>query len=395
MNVEMVLMELTNLTVGCTDVGAIGYAAAIARNRLSGKPQEIKLTLSHEIYKNSKNVGVPGTGERGPEIAALLGTAIQKPLQKLAIFQTVQETEIEKLKELQESVKISLSHRGFDTPLWVEVEMKAQNDLVHVILAYQYDHVYLVTKNKVVLENNPKPDGGRKSKQGLDLHGILAVVNGIEKPIPQLIERIATNVDTEETAFLTMEPFLFDLHRKIYRKTIQRMRGDVLPIVSFCGSGNLGIASAITIDGLTRYYQVDDLKKTKATVLYLMIVQEIKEQMTLLTVMCGTAISAGAAAAGVNLYLKGLDASLIHYAVNQSLSESLGILCDGAKENCATKTASRVLEGILQSEYVAEEQGIYGAQGITVANPDETIQRIAKLNNEDMEGLNRAVLAMI
>ena len=173
------------------------------------------------------------------------------------------------------------------------------------------------------------------------------------------------------------------------------MRGDVLPIVSFCGSGNLGIASAISIEGLTRFYRVNDLEKTRATVVYLLIVQAIKEQMTLLTVMCGTAIAAGAAAAGVNLYLKGKDASLIHYAVNQALSESLGILCDGAKENCAAKTASRVLEGILQSEYVAEDQGIYGDQGIVVDNPNETIHRIASLNNEAMESLNQALLAMI
>ena len=388
-------MALTKLTVGCTDVGAIGYAAAIARDLLAEEPREIKLTLSHEIYKNAKNVGVPGTGERGPVVAALLGTVIQKPSQKLAIFQHVEENERKALKECQKTIAVSLSHHGYDTPLWVEVEMATENDWVHVILAYDYDYVYRVIKNDVVLEENEKPNLESKPTQALNLHAILAIANQIDQPIPCLIERISTNVDANQVVPQQMESFLFDLHRKIYQKTTQRMRGDVLPIVSFCGSGNLGIASAITIEGLTRFYQVDDLEKTRATVVYLLVVQAIKEQMTLLTVMCGSAIAAGAAAAGVNLYLKGSDASLIHYAVNQALSESLGVLCDGAKENCATKTASRVLEGILQSEYVDEDHGIHGAQGITVDNPNETIHRIATLNNEAMESLNQALLAMI
>jgi L-cysteine desulfidase len=395
MNVEKALMELTKLTVGCTDVGAIGYAAAIARDLLRQDPVEIKLTLSHEIYKNAKNVGVPGTGERGPRVAALLGTAINNPSQKLAIFHKVDKEEVRKLKNLQKTVEVSLFHGGYDTPLWVEVEMLTQEDCVRVILAYDYDYVYRVIKNDVLVKENLKLDGGNKSTSVLNLHAILAIANGIEEPIPHLIERIATNVDVDQAVPEDKALFLLDLHRKIYQKTAQRMRGDVLPIVSFCGSGNLGIASAISIEGLTRFYRVNDLEKTRATVVYLLIVQAIKEQMTLLTVMCGTAIAAGAAAAGVNLYLKGKDASLIHYAVNQALSESLGILCDGAKENCAAKTASRVLEGILQSEYVAEDQGIYGDQGIVVDNPNETIHRIASLNNEAMESLNQALLAMI
>ena len=395
MEIEQKLLDLTNLTVGCTDVGAIGYAASIARDALAAEPRSIRIMLSHEIYKNSKNVGVPGTARRGPVVAALLGAAIGEPSHKLSIFHHVSERQLENMRRLEGIVSVDLEHTKADSSMWVTVQMVSELETVEATLAYRYDYLLELMKNGKTVIKNPIPNQADHRKMILDMTQILALVESIDKPSSTLLGRISINVDPIEPIPDDMETLLFALHRKIYKKTAKRMRGEVLPVVSYCGSGNLGIASANAIDALTRFYKVDPITQTKATALYLLIVQEIKESMTLLTVMCGTAIAAGAAAAGINLYLKGAEPKSIHVGVNQALSESLGTLCDGAKENCAAKTASRVMEGILQSEYVDENIGIVGEQGVTVVDVNQTIRRIAKLNNEVMEAVNQAILEMI
>jgi hypothetical protein len=42
--------------------------------------------------------------------------------------------------------------------------MSNQEDCVHVILAYDYDYVYRVEKNHVVVSESPKLDGESKAK---------------------------------------------------------------------------------------------------------------------------------------------------------------------------------------------------------------------------------------
>ena len=53
-------------TIGCTEPGAVAYAAAVAARHLPTQPEGIRLEMSVAIYKNGRSVGIPGTnGLRG------------------------------------------------------------------------------------------------------------------------------------------------------------------------------------------------------------------------------------------------------------------------------------------------------------------------------------------
>ena len=66
-------------TIGCTEPGAVAYAAAVAARHLPTQPEGIRLEMSVAIYKNGRSVGIPGTnGLRGLTLACvcLLYTSI-------------------------------------------------------------------------------------------------------------------------------------------------------------------------------------------------------------------------------------------------------------------------------------------------------------------------------
>ena len=65
---------------GCTEPIAVAYAVAAAAQQTQGEIQRIELCLSGNILKNAMGVGIPGTGQTGVDIAALLGSPIHLQL---------------------------------------------------------------------------------------------------------------------------------------------------------------------------------------------------------------------------------------------------------------------------------------------------------------------------
>ena len=61
---EEILAEELVPAMGCTEPIAIAYAGALARETLGALPQQLELTVSHNIIKNAKSAVVPNTGGR-------------------------------------------------------------------------------------------------------------------------------------------------------------------------------------------------------------------------------------------------------------------------------------------------------------------------------------------
>ena len=59
---EEILAEELVPAMGCTEPIAIAYAGALARETLGALPQQLELTVSHNIIKNAKSAVVPNTG---------------------------------------------------------------------------------------------------------------------------------------------------------------------------------------------------------------------------------------------------------------------------------------------------------------------------------------------
>jgi hypothetical protein len=78
--------------MGCTEPIAIAYAAAKARELLGRMPDKIVARCSGNIIKNVKGVDVPNAGgQKGVEVAALLGALAGDPEKELEVISSVPE----------------------------------------------------------------------------------------------------------------------------------------------------------------------------------------------------------------------------------------------------------------------------------------------------------------
>ena len=100
---EKLLRKELVRALGCTEPGAVGYAAAKAVAVLGEMPQHIDMYCSANIIKNVKSVNVPNSGGmKGIEAAAVLGLLSGVPEDALEIFKHIDEPTIEQAKKMIE-----------------------------------------------------------------------------------------------------------------------------------------------------------------------------------------------------------------------------------------------------------------------------------------------------
>ena len=75
--------------LGCTEPGAVAYAAARAKEILGSDIKELKICADKNIIKNSMSVGIPGTNEHGIIFAAALALVVGKSEYKLEVLKDV------------------------------------------------------------------------------------------------------------------------------------------------------------------------------------------------------------------------------------------------------------------------------------------------------------------
>ena len=74
MNLHEFFHKEVKPALGCTEPGAVAFAAASAARHISGKVLRLDMDLSLSMFKNGRDVGIPGSGGlRGSRLAAAMG----------------------------------------------------------------------------------------------------------------------------------------------------------------------------------------------------------------------------------------------------------------------------------------------------------------------------------
>ena len=129
--------------MGCTEPIAIAYAAAEARRLLGEMPTRITVNCSGNMIKNVKGVTVPNSGgQKGIEVAAILGMVGGDPDKKLEVIAGVTDEDREECRRLNET-KICDVNLAEDVPnLYIEIIMESEE---HTACAVSYTHLTLPT----------------------------------------------------------------------------------------------------------------------------------------------------------------------------------------------------------------------------------------------------------
>ncbi len=414
-----ILNSEMELATGCTEPAAIALCAANARAHLKGEVAQLTVLASVNIIKNAMAAGIPGTKFTGIDYAAALGATGGKVERQLQVVDEASEEERRQAIELVQSGRVKMGKKDTPEKLYVEVEVKsADGHQAKAIIASAHTNVVRIEEDGVAVVDHPigtlvngvSPD---VIDETLSIQTIFDFVNELdrEKDDLHMIEQaIAVNTRISEEGM--RGDYGLNIGRNIAKARAKgymsddlvtnameatasgadaRMAGANVPVVTNSGSGNQGITATMPVVSAAKTLGIDEDKMFRAVTLAHLMGIHIHCRFGLLSGLCGATVAGTGSACGL-VYLLGGDVKQIGYAVNNMLGDVTGMLCDGAKADCALKISTCVNTAFQCAFMALDNVCVQPSDGIVDSDPEQTIKNFVRLGNEGSPVMDDIVL---
>jgi L-cysteine desulfidase len=399
---------------GCTEPISLAFAGAKSRELLGGLPDQISVSCSGNLIKNTRCVTVPNTGNLvGIEASIIAGVVGGDASKELEVIADLDEAKLPLINELllKQIVKVSM----LKTPLNLHYILTASRGEDHCSIEVKNLHTN-ITEIKINDEiifsketNNQQYFGVETDRSFLNIQRIYDFINHVDIKliVPFLKPQIAYNMAIAEAGLkkkfsVKIGETILKRDRSIYGKmkaytasaSEARMSGCSMPVITNSGSGNQGIASSVPVIIYAKYKCVSDDQLYRALALSNLLTIYQKSFIGRLSAFCG-AISAAISAGATLTYLEGGSVEQIQMTLINALANVSGVVCDGAKPSCAAKIVTGLEAGFLGHFLAMDHHSYNPYSGIVKENADETIQAIGKMAQEGMKETDHVILQMM
>ncbi|PSW06852.1 serine dehydratase subunit alpha family protein [Photobacterium lipolyticum] len=394
--------------LGCTEPVSVALAAAIARDKLNGKPEKITALVSPNLMKNGMGVGVPGTGMVGLPIAAAVGALAGDAKAKLEVLKHITPEDVAEAKALIDADCVSVGVAGVSNILYAKVTVNSGAEFVSVTIADSHTHVVAIEENGITTyiaapattdanskSDNPFTEATAEDIYDFALHAPLEDIRFIEQSYAlndalsaegltgkyglQIGATFQRNVDRG----VLSGGLLTDVLRRTSAASDARMDGAMKPAMSNSGSGNQGIAATMPVVVVADFLNVDKEKTIRALMLSHLMAIYIKSHQNKLSALCGATTASMGAVAGMT-WLLGGDFDKISNAICSMIGDIAGIICDGAKASCAMKVSSSAGAAVKAALMALDGIRVTGNEGIVADDVDTSIRNLSALANGSM-----------
>ncbi len=409
-----ILQEELVPAMGCTEPIALAYGAAKAREVLGCIPERVVVEASGSIIKNIKSVIVPNTNQlKGIPAAVAAGVVAGKAEKELEVISAVTDDEIVQIQEFMYNTDIFVEHVNNGITFDIIVTVYKGETYAKVRIANYHTNIVLIEKDGEVLhkiEIEGEEESGLTDRSLLSLEDIWDFANtvGIEDVRKIIARQIKYNTAIAEEGLRgnygsNIGRVLLDAYGNsisVRAKAMAaagsdaRMNGCELPVIINSGSGNQGMTTSLPVIEYAKELNVSEETLYRALVLSNLVTIHQKTSIGRLSAFCG-AVSAGAGAGAGIGYLLGTDCDGIARIVVNTLANTGGIVCDGAKSSCAAKIASAVDAGILGYYMHKNGQDFEEGDGLVADCAEQTIGNIGRLGKKGMKRTNEEIIKMM
>lgn len=397
--------------LGCTEPTAVAYAAAMAKEVLGEPVESLDIYVDRNILKNGKEVGIPGTNEKGNVVAAALALIVGKSEYKLEALKEVTNESLNRALKLIDKKMINLHLKKEVSGLYIEIVAKGKNDIARVIIKKTHLNVVLVEKNgecvskKDEKEESVKPSLRDRIKE-FTVADMKKFVDTVDyKDIEFINEGIAMNKrvgedDLRYNLGIGIGNMLNEGKENLetYAKAITsaaseaRMTGHPLPVMSSAGSGNHGLVAILPIAVIGEGQKIEKEKVVRAVTLSHLVTIYIKSYTGALSPVCGCGVAAGVGAAAGLTYLWNGSLEQIEGAIKNMSAGITGMICDGAKIGCSYKLSISVTAALDAAKMAMKNIFIPCNDGILDKSAEKTIQNLGRVSNEGMSNTDNVIL---
>ena len=410
------------LATGCTEPAAIALTAAIAREQLDGELEHIKVRASANIIKNAMSAGIPGTNYTGINYAAALGAVCGAVDRQLRVVDDARPEDIERAAHLVENGYVDV-RRAFDPDkLYVEVELVNKEHQSRAIIKGAHTNVILVERDHQrvgcelpgqTMETDITPEQISRTLNIRTIYEFVETMDRRQDDLHMIQEAIEVNghiaqlgaagdyglnighgIRNNQEAGLMGHDVVMDAVAMTASGVDARMAGANAPVITNSGSGNQGITATVPILSAAKSLGIDEERTFRAVTLSNLMAIHIHADFGPLSGLCGATIAAAAAACGL-VYLQGGTLEQIGFAVNNMFGNVSGMLCDGAKADCALKISTCVFAAFQCAAMALRSYSVKATDGIVETDPEETIRNFVRLGNEGSSKCDDLILEML
>ena len=403
--------------LGCTEPIAIAYAGAHLKKIMGGIADELLIESSGNIIKNAKSVTVPNSGGmKGMEASAVIGIVAGNPEKGLEVLADVIEKDIKTVNAFLQKKCTTLKLLQTPASLHIRLTGKRNGDTYVAELIHQHTNIVLLKKNGTVLFEKPysldSAGGGMTDRSCLNVKDILEFASSVDlNQVGHILERqIEYNMRISEAGL--KNSYGIETGKKIlkyYQKKgagfslkIQaegevaaasdaRMCGCPYPVVTNSGSGNQGLAVSVPVIVYAREEKLDKDTLIRALIVSNLLAIHQKTGIGRLSAYCG-AVTAGAASAAAITYMKGGTYEQVCGTITNTLGTVSGLICDGAKQSCASKIAAALDYALFSHELAMDGSYFDDGDGIIKSDIEKTIAGVGVVAAEGMVQTDKVIL---
>ncbi len=409
-----ILKEELVPALGCTEPIAVAFAAAKARDVLGTMPDKVVLHCSGGLIKNIKCVVVPNTGNLvGIEASALAGVVGGDASLDLEVLSALTEADIDQVRSLLMAniCEVKLLETKLNLHFIVRVEKDGES--AEVEIKNLHTNIVRIAKNDVTIhqinEEKGKYYGVMTDRSSLRIDRIVEFADNVELSLLKDVfaKQVAYNMAIAEDglssdygvmigkAILANDASLPGKIKAYAASASEaRMCGSQLPVVTNSGSGNQGIAASVPIVLYAKEKGFSEERMYRALAVANLLTIYQKTHIGRLSAFCGAVSACCGAGAGIT-FLEGGDLEQIKMTVTNALANVSGIVCDGAKDSCASKIATG-LEAAFIGHYLAMVRHSYNPfTGFLRKDADETITAVGRIATDGMKDTDQVILKIM
>ncbi|WML48474.1 L-serine ammonia-lyase, iron-sulfur-dependent, subunit alpha [Neobacillus sp. PS3-34] len=406
------------IALGCTEPVAIALAAATAKSNAKGEIKEICVKASGNVIKNAKSVGIPGMTSTGLDFAAAIGAVAGDPSRQLEVLSGLTFDDEQSALKLIEEGKVTSGQADTPKILYIEVTLQTDKQSSKVVISDNHTNISLIeVDGRVVYQGGCENIGFQSDEEeltSLTIDEIYEWVTNVDISSLSLVKK-----SIELNRVIGIEGLSGDYGLKV-GKTLKenvkkgilsndiataamalaaagsdaRMAGSTLPVMANTGSGNQGIAVTLPVVAVAEKLQVSEEKMIRAVALSHLMTIHIKSKFGRLSALCGVT-AAGMGASGAIVFL--LDGGLhqIKAAIQNTIGNVSGMICDGAKAGCAMKVSTCSNVAVQSALLALNNQEIKSTDGFIHDDVEKSIESFCKLGNEGTRHTDELILRLM
>ena len=400
--------------LGCTGPTGIAYAAAEAASAIGGTPKRIVMKVDRHMGTKNADVGIPGTPAVGNEISAALGAIAGDAAAKLNVLHKVTPEDEAKAEEMVRNGLV-IVEPDLETEilgLFMDCTVETDKGVGRSVVVKTHTNLVYRSANGVADVDIPYDRIGsmNETKDAMAGYRIEDFYQfAVETPLEDLLflrEAVTMNKTLADTIFdgsAEGAGFALSMRKRGAGNPIRRakaltaagsearMAGFSLPAMSCATSGNVGITASLPLISYAEDLGCSEEQLLRALALSFLMTICVKNRIGRVSSMCAcvTAASQGVTAGAVLLLGGGLPE--INRAVNTTMVNVFGVVCDGARLACAMKLASAAGIALESAEIAMDGYGTPAGEGVCGETADASLNFMGDFARNGMKGSDLAL----